>query len=122
MISIMSHRFLEMFRTAGSRNQKMGAGSYLFHFDEPVTRLFLIELGEVHLVRHQAGGSPLVLQRAAANAPLAEASLFSERYHCDAIVVRSGSVLSVDKRLFHETLSNDVEFAEAWARHLSREI
>ena len=84
--------------------------------------LHLVEDGEAHLVRHRADGGALVLQRAVANTVLAEASVFSVRYHCDGVSVRPTRTLAIAKSAVRRLLAEDPEFAESWAVHLSREL
>lgn len=56
----------------------------VFHLGAIVRRVHWVREGVIHLVRHQRNGSALVLQRAGPGSILAEASLYSTRYHCDA--------------------------------------
>lgn len=122
MIAIMSHRIMDLLGAAGGRERRLRAGQYLFHVGEPVAALHVVQDGEIDLIRHQEGGGAIVLQRAGANDILAEASLFSDRYHCDAIARTPASVRSVLKRPLVRRLRDDPEFAEAWAAHLAREV
>ena len=46
--------------------------------------MHFVRRGAIHLVRTQEDGAALILQRARAGAILAEASVYSDRYHCDA--------------------------------------
>lgn len=97
-------------------------GSYLFHYDDPVTHLIEVREGSVQLVRHQKDGDTLVLQRAGAGSILAEASLFSDRYHCDAIAVEQARTREVSRAEAHQLLREVPDFAEAWTRHLTKEV
>ena len=67
--------------------REFDAGALLFRRGDEVSVLHLVLDGEAHLVRHRADGGRLVLQRAAPKTILAEASVFSERYHCDCVAV-----------------------------------
>ena len=64
--------------------REFDAGALLFRRGDKVSVLHLVLDGEAHLVRHRTDGGMLVLQRAAPKTVLAEASVFSERYYCDA--------------------------------------
>lgn len=64
----------------------------------------------------------MILQRGTPGAVLAEASLFANRYHCDALAVTSTVVRSVSKRMIEERFEIDVAFAKAWAGHLSEQV
>lgn len=122
MISIMSETLIEMLQALGGRHRQFDAGRFLFHAGDPVRHLFVVEAGEVHLLRHRPDGASLVLQRAAAGSLLAEASLFAEQYHCDAVAVRPGRALAVDRRAVRAAFANDVKLADEWSRYLAQEV
>jgi CRP/FNR family transcriptional regulator, dissimilatory nitrate respiration regulator len=81
-----------------------------------------IEEGVVHLIRHQTDGSALVLQRAGAGSILAEASLYSQKYHCDAVAQTQARLLALPKKKITTHLATNTAFSEAWARHLAHEV
>lgn len=84
--------------------------------------LHLVEEGEIHLVRHQVDGFALTLQRAGARAILAEASLFSESYHCDGVAMKAAQTLMIPKLEIRAQMARDASFAEAWSAFLAREV
>jgi CRP-like cAMP-binding protein len=67
-------------------------------------------------------GFVLTLQRAGAGAVLAEASLFSERYHCDAVAVKPARTLTIAKSTIRAKLTLSPGFAEAWSAFLAQEV
>lgn len=85
MIEIMIGNLIPMLLQIPGRNLRFSAGDPVFRTRDEVKNVHVILKGRIHLVRHQADGFPLTLQRAEAGAILAEASLYSPRYHCDAI-------------------------------------
>lgn len=97
-------------------------GGFLFHRDDLVRDLFVVLDGTVELVRHQFDGAALVLQRAGPRAVVAEASVLSERYHCDALAASACSVLAISVALVREHLAEDPAFARSWTMHLTREV
>jgi CRP-like cAMP-binding protein len=122
MISIMSGNIVELLQSMGGRERSLVEGEFLFHQGDPVTAFFVVRDGLIHLVRHQEDGRAIVLQRAGPGGILAEASLFSERYHCDAVAATSARVHGVPKQPLRRRFRNDPDFAEEWAAHLAREI
>jgi CRP-like cAMP-binding protein len=64
--------------------RRLSAGETLFLTGERITNLFAVRSGRVDLLRHMPDGSVIKLQSAGAGELLAEASLFSQNYHCDA--------------------------------------
>lgn len=122
MIEIMSPLFSELLLRFGPAENRYDTGDVLFRQDDDVRVLHLVAEGEVHLVRHLAHGLSLTLHRSGAGSILAEASLFSDRYHCGAVAARPTRTLSVPMTKIREALSAGGEFAVAWARFLAGEV
>ncbi|MFN3889914.1 MAG: Crp/Fnr family transcriptional regulator [Beijerinckiaceae bacterium] len=118
----MSRELIESLRKLGGRTRKLNAGAFLFRRDAPVRSLFLVETGEAHLVRFQADGSQLILQRAEAGQVLAEASVFSARYHCDGLVTAQSAILEIERKRFRTELLACERLAEEWGGFLAREV
>jgi CRP-like cAMP-binding protein len=118
----MSGNLIDLLKDFQARKRTLVAGEYLFHLGEPVAALFVVLEGEVHLIRHHVDGGAIILQRASQGEILAEASLFSDLYHCDALARTRIKVQSIPKRELIERLKNAPDFAQAWAAHLAREI
>lgn len=97
-------------------------GSYLFHQGDPVKSLFVVGGGLVELTRCQIDGTSIVLQRAKSHTILSEASVYSEKYHCDAIVKLPSQIIEIPKMRFRERLHEDQEFSDLWTTHLAREM
>ena len=102
--------------------REFDAGALLFRRGDEVSVLHLVLEGEAHLVRHRADGGRLVLQRAAPQTVLAEASVFSVRYHCDCVAVVPTRTHAVGRAAVRVLLAQDPAFAESWALHLSHEL
>ncbi|ASY66937.1 Crp family transcriptional regulatory protein (plasmid) [Sinorhizobium sojae CCBAU 05684] len=84
--------------------------------------MFLVTEGCVKLMRYQENGSPAVLQRSTPGTIVAEASLFSGHYHCDAIAVTATQAFAVPVGEVRRLLNEDRAFALAWTMHLTREL
>jgi CRP-like cAMP-binding protein len=76
----------------GGVEYRVSAGQALFHQGERVTGLYEVVEGRFRLVRLSQDGSEIILYTAEAGDTIAEASLFSDEYHCDAIAVTDGVV------------------------------
>ena len=122
MISIMSLELLDLFADMPSRKCMLGAGDYLFRQDDRIVHMHLVTEGEVHLVRHLPHGGRIVLQRAGPGALLAEASLYSTSYHCDAVAAQAACTLACDKRAMAQLLDSKPGYATAFARHLALQV
>lgn len=104
-----------------TRRRELPSGTVLFARGSPVKSMFRVIDGLIELVRHAEDGGILVLQRAGPGAIVAEASLFSTSYHCEAMtrrdsVVESASIMDLRTKL------RDPAFAEIWMEHLSHEV
>ncbi len=122
MIEIMSKVLFELFHSLPAHAGTFAAGNYLFRQGDPVRALHHVLEGEAHLVRLQPGGQQLVLQRARAGEILAEASLFSRRYHCDAVSVTPTRTLAIDKSAMRTTLDESPKLAACWAEYLAHVV
>ncbi len=118
----MSHALIELLCRLPGRTGHVASGEPIFRQGSPVRVLHQILAGEVHLFRIQPNGAQLVLQRARAGAILAEASLFSEHYHCDAVAVLPTRTRTIDRQVIHAAFEEIPKFAAGLAAHLANEV
>jgi CRP/FNR family transcriptional regulator, dissimilatory nitrate respiration regulator len=121
MIGIMSDMHLMLSKLAG-RQCAFAAGASVFRVGDPVRVLHIVRSGAICLIRHHEGGSALILQRARPGSILAEASLYSARYHCDAIAETAAITWVVQRHEVRRKFDENAEFAEAWASFLAHEV
>lgn len=120
MIAVMSEALITQLQALpGSRERQLAAGTFLFHQGDDVDALFLVLAGEIRLVRHQADGSSITLQRAGAGQLLAEASLYSSRYHCTE---QANRIHTLSKHVVLEQLQANSQLAQKWAAYLARAV
>jgi CRP-like cAMP-binding protein len=122
MITIMSGEIATLLKALRSPERVLPEGGLVFHRGDPVTHLFLVLDGAIELTRHRADGGMVVLQRASQDAILAEASVFSQRYHCDAFAAVASVLHAVPIAAVRAQLAQSAEFAEAWSAYLAREV
>ena len=122
MISVMSSKLIDLLQAREGRELALGAGAFLFQAGDLVTTLFVVLDGEMRLVRHSEDGGVIVLQRARPEMVLAEASLFSDRYHCDAVAAVAARLKGMPVGGLRQAFRTEPAFAEAWAGHLAREV
>ena len=96
-------------------------GELLFRQGRKPERMFYVTSGEVVLQRPGSRGDHAVLQRARQGF-VAEASLQSSKYHCDAVVAVSGIVVSVPIEPIKQELLADSAFAMRWIGMLNHEL
>ena len=71
------------------RYKSLEQGEILFHQSDSVEYIYLVRSGKIRLSRCTVDGNAVVLQLATAGEMIAEASLFSDHYHCQARVEES---------------------------------
>lgn len=102
MIAIMYEHWHELFSELPSA--ELPIGSHLFLRGDRVRSLHLVRSGKVKLTRVLQNGTELTLHSACDGQVLAEASLFSDTYHCDAIVSEAALVATLPKKRVLEAL------------------
>jgi CRP-like cAMP-binding protein len=81
-------------------------GEFLFRQNTSAEHLFFLEKGRVKLVRETIDGQSLVVHIAYSQETFAEASFFSQEYHCHAICDSTCTVLSFAKTEVSQYLQN----------------
>ena len=94
----------------------------MFLSGERVESIFMLCAGRVQLQRHTTHGARLILQNAGPDTVLAEASAFSETYHCDAVVTEPATLAALPKPAFIAALRDDPDLALAWSAMLARSV
>lgn len=105
-----------------TRQKNFESGQPLFHRGDVVTDMHFVLSGSVHLVRHQSDGSALILQRPGPGSILAEASLYSSTYHCDAVAFGATRTRVYAKASLKRLLSKSPEFSDGWANYLAEQL
>lgn len=104
--------------------QSLAAGSYLFHQGDSTIAVYAVASGAVRLERHTADGHAIIIHRARAGESLAEAALYADTYHCDAIAEAPARVIVYPKDAMLALLQADAAIAEsvtaALAHHVQR--
>jgi len=122
MILIMLHSLIDGLSKLAEGERRLVAGGILFRVNDPVVSLFVVARGALRLVRTLPHGFQLTLQRAGPGAILTEASLFADRYHCDAVASEDSLLRIVALRRVRAALKNDSVLASALMRHLAHEV
>ncbi|MCK0119219.1 Crp/Fnr family transcriptional regulator [Loktanella sp. F6476L] len=104
MIEIMLDHWLNCFDGAPERT--LDEGETLFRRDDEVEWAFLLREGRLFLRRALQDGGLLTLHTANTGDLVAEASLFADQYHCDAITDIATTVSMIPKAKLVEHLEN----------------
>lgn len=124
MISLMSRpdalAYIETWLARFAESRLISKGVRIFANGEKPASLFWVASGELQLVRHTPQGERVILQRCTRGV-LAEASLFSERYHCDGEAATDSMVWILPLADFQAALGH-ADFSRAYARWQSQVI
>ncbi len=122
MITIMSDRFSCFLDELPHARRRLSPGALLFERGDMVAGFYRVERGEIRMLRRQSDGAEFILQRAAAGALVAEASLFSECYHCAAVADGETEVTVWKRRQVQVLLESNAEASLAYAQYMAREM
>jgi len=107
---------------AAAIDRKLQAGQALFRSGDRTVGLYEVLTGKLRLVRFDRSGREAVLQSASAGDTLAEASLYTSTYHCDAIASTEASVRLYPKALLLAELKRDPKLAQAFTAMLAQQV
>lgn len=96
-------------------------GERLFASGSKPVNMFFVGSGEVILERLGARGGAAVLQRTR-HGFVGEASLQSERYHCDGKVIAVSEITQIPIKHVRTAMDSDPAFASRWIAMLNREV
>lgn len=120
MIAVMCPDLNRLFADAPLR--VVAEGAPVFRVGDSVSSMLVLRTGQVDLLRHTAAGGRLILQRATAGMLLAEASAWSEVYHCDAVATAPSELSVLPRAAFRARLESEPALASAWAGSLARAL
>lgn len=108
--------------SALSKKRFLREGDALFRQGDAVKGPGQVISGGVNLIRHTEAGVSVVLHRAGPGRSFAEASLFSDRYHCDCIATEDTEAVLFDGAALRRLLVHDPSNAMKFTRMLSAEV
>jgi len=96
-------------------------GTRLFTEGKAPKWMFYVTHGEIALIRNGVDGETAYLQRQRRGF-VAEASLLSDRYHCNADALVNSSLIKVPIPALKDWLGKDAQFSLRWIKMLSAEV
>ena len=94
----------------------------LFRQGDKARAMFFVVTGSLHLIRHTQDGHPVIIHRAMMGASFAEASLFSNVYHCDAVTSVPTTLVRLAKIDILAHLSADPAFTLALMKRFATDV
>ena len=107
---------------AASSERKLKAGEALFRVGDKPAGVYEIVAGRVRLARVDRAGHEVVLHVAGVGDTIAEASLYSPQYHCDAIASTDAVVRLYPKATVLAAFARDAALAQAFTAMLARQV
>ena len=102
--------------------RKLKAGEALFRLGDKATGFYEVVSGRVRLVRVDRVGRETVLHIAGPAETLAEASLFSGHYHCDAVANTDATVRVYPKRQVVSVFEKDPKALKTFTAMLAHQV
>ncbi len=104
------------------RYRDVPRGGHIFRQEEPASALHVLAAGAVELSRTTEAGDHIVIHRARPGETFAEAALFSEEYHCDAVATVDSRIIAFDRSLVLVRFASDPDFAMSLAHWFARQV
>ena len=102
--------------------RELAYGETLFVQNSATTGLFYLVSGTIDLKRSTRSGHIVMIHRARSGDTFAEASLFSDTYHCTATAVCEVLVIECKRSAISRLLDMDIEFARSMASRFATQI
>ena len=102
--------------------RSLQAGEVLFVQNNPTAGLYYLISGAISLNRSSSGGHSVVMHRALAGDTFAEASVFSDTYHCTATATVESLLIECSKASVEALFTNDLMFAKTMASRFANQL
>lgn len=93
----------------------------VFRQGDKTRGLFFVIEGNIELRRFTQAGQSVIIHRAKSGETFAEASLFSEHYHCDAITTGKSHLVELDRTVILEKFHDEPDFALAIVKRFAHQ-
>jgi CRP-like cAMP-binding protein len=114
--------FAVLAETCRARTTTFDAGQSVFRQGEAVRWLYVVTDGRVRLSRVLAKGTEIALARTLTGELLAEASVYSPRYHCDGVAEVPSQALRYSMRDVVSMLKESPEAAMAFGEYVAIQL
>ena len=100
----------------------LARGELLFRQGDRAAAIYKVESGRLRLIRRTVDDHLVILHTARRGEFFAEASLFADVYHCDAVAAAPSSIRAYPKGIVMDALRTDPALAEAFMARLARQL
>jgi CRP-like cAMP-binding protein len=113
---------LPLLPDAVSMVRRLATGEVLFKQGDRASAIYKVESGRLRLIRRTVDDHLVVLHTARSGEFFAEASLFAEIYHCDAIAAAASDVRVYTKATLLAALRTEPALSEAFMARLAHQV
>jgi CRP-like cAMP-binding protein len=113
---------LPLLPDAGSVVRRLATGEILFKQGDRASAIYKIESGRLRLMRRTVDDHLIVLHTARSGEFFAEASLFSEIYHCDAVAAAPSDLRVYAKATLLAAFRTEPALSEAFMARLAHQV
>ncbi len=117
-----STSMFEILGLEATAKRHLAKGETLFLSGDQVINFFALESGKVRMVRHLADGRGVTFYVATPGQMFAEASLFSQTYHCDVVADEPTTVAAYPKSSLIDALRNNEDVSFKFMAHLAQQV
>lgn len=100
----------------------LAKGDHVFRQGDATRGVFFVVSGSICLTRMTEAGTAVTLHTAVAGGMFAEASLYSDHYHCDAMAIVPSQVVRVSKQAILTRQREDAAFSDGITRLLATQV
>ena len=104
------------------KTRKLMSNEYVFYQGDIAQNIFAIKKGQIRLERPTIEGRSVTMHVANVGESFAEAALFSEVYHCNAISTTTSTIHVYSKNQILDALRCEPDKAEKYIAHLSSQV
>jgi CRP-like cAMP-binding protein len=97
-------------------------GDVLFVQNSATVGLYYLISGTIHLKRSSSGGHSVIIHRAHEGDTFAEASIFSDTYHCTATAAVESRLIECSRSAIETLFNSDLNFAKNMASRFARQM
>lgn len=113
---------LDQLPRASRLSLRVEKDTVLFRQGDQPRGYYFVEKGVVRLVRHSSAGDEITIHRSFPGETFAEASLFSDAYHCDALIESDATLFQLDKRATLTLMETDSKFASLLTARFAQQV
>ena len=114
--------YSELQNVLSSKTIHLKSGQHLFTQGDSVKNIYCVNKGRIKLVRDTFEGTPILIHVAYAGESIAEASLFSKKYHCSALAGTNTEVTVYSKNELLKILQEKPKSMMGLLRQLTTQV